>query len=290
MKRFCVITNKDKDDKFQEAGYICEFLESRGGSCRVIENKKHIHRGICHFTDADDIPQDTECVLVLGGDGTMIQAAIDLMHRKLPILGINIGTVGFLTEVEKKNMDQALEMLLNDDYTKENRIMLQGKSLLKGKEPAESELFYALNDVVLSKRGSCRLITIKVYINEELADIYSADGLIVSTPTGSTGYNLSAGGPVMVPHSQATVITPVCPHSLNKRSLVVSAEDHIRLELGQTKEFVEDTANLFVDGRNVQECVTGDGMDLLVSDEITQLIKLSGISFYKRMRDKLNGN
>jgi NAD+ kinase len=123
-----------------------------------------------------------------------------------------------------------------------------------------------------------------------MADIYRADGLIVSTPTGSTGYNLSAGGPVMVPHTHATVITPICAHSLNKRSLVVSAGDRITLELGQTKEVQKDTALLVVDGRNVRHLETGDRLDICVPKDCTQLIKLSGISFYKKMRDKLNNN
>ena len=149
---------------------------------------------------------------------------------------------------------------------------------------------YALNDVVVSKRGDCRLITIKVYINEELADIYRADGLIISTPTGSTGYNLSAGGPVMVPDTEATVITPICAHSLNKRSLVVSARDKITLELGQTKEFQEDTAVLVVDGRTVRGLATGERLDICVPEDQTRIVKLSGVSFYKKMRDKLNGN
>lgn len=289
MNRFCVITNQDKDENYQEAQYISRYLGSRGGSCCILDNQKSMQAGVRHFTRVDEIPQDTQCALVLGGDGTMIQAAIDLVHRNLPILGINLGTVGFLTEVERQNLDRALDMLLQDEYTIENRIMLR-ETDPSAEGGTETGFCYALNDVVVSKRGSCRLITIKVYINDELADIYRADGLIVSTPTGSTGYNLSAGGPVMVPHTQATVITPICAHSLNKRSLVVSADDRITLELGRTKDIQEDTAVLVVDGRTVRELVTGDRLDICVPEALTQLIKLSGISFYKRMRDKLNGN
>ena len=289
MKRFCVITNRDKEDSNRKAVYIQEYLEQKGGKCLILENRRVISEGVLHYTEADKIPEETECVLVLGGDGTMIQAAIDLVHSKLPILGINMGTVGFLTEVEPQNLERALDLMLQDKYTIENRIMLRESSVTPT-GTSSGKACYALNDVVLSKRGDCRLITIKVYINDELADIYRADGLIISTPTGSTGYNLSAGGPVMVPDTEATVITPICAHSLNKRSLVVSAMDRIVLELGQTKDFQEDEAVLVVDGRTVRGVSTGDRLEVLVPEDQTRIVKLSGVSFYKKMRDKLNGN
>ena len=289
MKRFCVITNRDKEDSNRKAVYIQEYLEQKGGKCLILENRRVISEGVLHYTEADKIPEETECVLVLGGDGTMIQAAIDLVHSKLPILGINMGTVGFLTEVEPQNLERALDLMLQDQYTIENRIMLRESSVTPT-GTSSGKACYALNDVVLSKRGDCRLITIKVYINDELADIYRADGLIISTPTGSTGYNLSAGGPVMVPDTEATVITPICAHSLNKRSLVVSARDRIVLELGQTKDFQEDEAVLVVDGRTVRGLSTGDRLEVLVPEDQTRIVKLSGVSFYKKMRDKLNGN
>lgn len=289
MKRFCVITNRDKEDSNRKAVYIQEYLEQKGGKCLILENRRVISEGVLHYTEADKIPEETECVLVLGGDGTLIQAAIDLVHSKLPILGINMGTVGFLTEVEPQNLERALDLMLQDKYTIENRIMLR-ESSVTSTGTSSGKACYALNDVVLSKRGDCRLITIKVYINDELADIYRADGLIISTPTGSTGYNLSAGGPVMVPDTEATVITPICAHSLNKRSLVVSARDRIVLELGQTKDFQEDEAVLVVDGRTVRGLSTGDRLEVLVPEDQTRIVKLSGVSFYKKMRDKLNGN
>ena len=289
MKRFCVITNRDKEDSNRKAVYIQEYLEQKGGKCLILENRRVISEGVLHYTEADKIPEETECVLVLGGDGTMIQAAIDLVHSKLPILGINMGTVGFLTEVEPQNLERALDLMLQDKYTIENRIMLR-ESSVTSTGTSSGKACYALNDVVLSKRGDCRLITIKVYINDELADIYRADGLIISTPTGSTAYNLSAGGPIVAPGAQLMVLTPICAHSLNKRSLVVSARDRIVLELGQTKDFQEDEAVLVVDGRTVRGLSTGDRLEVLVPEDQTRIVKLSGVSFYKKMRDKLNGN
>ena len=224
---------------------------------------------------------------MLGGDGTMIQAAIDLVHTELPIIGVNTGNLGFLTEVEYQNVYSALDKLLSGDYTIESRMMLKEISYFK--QPDSRSSCYALNDIVISKRGSGRLITVKVYLENELADVYRADGLIISTPTGSTGYNLSAGGPVMVPNLKAMVVTPICAHSLNKRSLVVDAKEKITLEIGQTKDVGIDLAMVTADGRTIGELSTGDKLVLEVPHATTRLIKLSEIGFYERMREKLNG-
>lgn len=288
MKRFCIITNNDKDANDNMARHIVDYLENKGCSCVVMENHKWKSGRIRHFTDVNQIADDVECAIVLGGDGTMIQAAIDLVHCDLPILGINTGTLGFLTEVEQNNVDTALECLIKDEYSIESRMMLKECSMFLKKDSRSS--CYALNDMVITKRGDCRLITIKVYVNDKLADIYRADGLIIATPTGSTGYNLSAGGPVMTPNVHAIAVTPICAHSLNKRSLVLDRSDKITLEIGQTKENSKDEAVLTADGRNVGELSTGDILVIQEPHADTKLIKLSDIGFYERMREKLNGD
>lgn len=288
MKQVCIITNSDKGANDKMAKHIVSYLEQRDCSCLVLENKLWLAGGIRHFTDVREIPETVECAIVLGGDGTMIQAAIDLVHRDLPILGVNTGTLGFLTAVEQNRVDIALERLIKGEYIIESRMMLKENLMFKGEDSRSS--CYALNDMVISKRGDGRLITVKVYVNDELADIYRADGLIISTPTGSTGYNLSAGGPVMAPNIHAIVVTPICAHSLNKRSLVLSGRDKITLELGQTKEVCEDLAMLMADGRVVGEIHTGDRLVIQVPHADTKIVKLSGVEFYERMREKLNGD
>lgn len=288
MNCFCIITNSGKDANDRLAEYIVSYLQQKGCECLVLENKRWQAGGISHFTDAAKIPEDIECAIVLGGDGTMIQAAVDLVHRDLPILGVNTGTLGFLTAVERNRIDDSLERLLNGEYVIESRIMLKEGKMFLGEDSRSS--CYALNDMVVNKRGSCRLITVRVYVNDELADIYRADGLIIATPTGSTGYNLSAGGPVMAPNVHAMVVTPICAHSLNKRSLVLDGRDKISLEIGQTKEVCEDLAMLIADGRVVGELHTGDELVIQVPHGDTKVVKLSGIGFYERMRGKLNGD
>lgn len=288
MNRFCIITNSGKKENYQLARHIVQYLEQQGKGCCIMPNDQYHVAGICHYTDVSQIPDDMDCAIVLGGDGTMIQAAIDLVHQDLPILGVNTGTLGFLTEAEYQNVDAALDRLIREEYTIDHRIMLKEIAKFSGENSRSS--CYALNDMVISKKGDCRLITIKVYLNQELVDIYRADGLIIATPTGSTGYNLSAGGPVLVPKLHATVVTPICPHSLNKRSLLLDAKDQIMLEIGQTKEVCEDQAIFSADGRNVGSLRTGDRLVIEVPHATTELIKLSDISFYERMRQKLNGN
>lgn len=288
MDRFCLITNYGKNENDQMTQHIVRYLEQHGKSCQVMQNDRYDIGGIRHFTNVSKISEDMDCAIVLGGDGTMIQAAIDLVHQDLPILGVNIGTLGFLTEADSQNIDLALDKLIRGEYTIERRIMLKETKKFPGENSRTS--CYALNDMVVSKAGDCRLITIKVYLNQELVDIYRADGLIVSTPTGSTGYNLSAGGPVLVPGLNATVITPICPHSLNKRSLLLDAQDQIMLEIGRTKETAQDQAVFIADGRTVGNLRTDDRLVIQVPHATTELIRLSGISFYQRMREKLNGN
>lgn len=287
MTFFCIITNSDKKDNYDKALNIKKYLEEKKCICEILENKMTQSAGIRHFTDINHIDKNTECAIVLGGDGTMIQAAIDLVHTELPIIGVNTGNLGFLTEVEYQNVYSALDKLLSGDYTIESRMMLKEISYFK--QPDSRSSCYALNDIVISKRGSGRLITVKVYLENELADVYRADGLIISTPTGSTGYNLSAGGPVMVPNLKAMVVTPICAHSLNKRSLVVDAKEKITLEIGQTKDVGIDLAMVTADGRTIGELSTGDKLVLEVPHATTKLIKLSEIGFYERMREKLNG-
>lgn len=282
MDKFCIIPNNTKDKDYQVSEYIKEYIEKRGRKCVVTTNQKSKH--LSQATDVLEIPKDTQCAIVLGGDGTIIQAANDLVYEELPILGVNLGTLGFLAGIEKQNIDQALDQLMNGEFEIESRMMLQGTAFCQ-----EEEYFcgFALNDFVISKGGFCHLITIKVYINQFLIDTYVADGVIVSTPTGSTGYNLSAGGPVMAPELDAIIITPICPHSLNNRSLVISSEDEIVLEIGSTKDMQKDESVIVLDGRILNHMYTGDKITVTKAKNNTNIIRLNGSCFFELFRNKL---
>ena len=155
MTFFCIITNSDKKDNYEKASEIKKYLENKACVCTILENKLTQSAGIRHFTDIRHIDDKTECAIVLGGDGTMIQAAIDLVHTELPIIGVNTGNLGFLTEVEYKDVFDALDKLIEGDYTIESRMMLKEISYFK--QPDSRSSCYALNDIVVSKRGSGRL-------------------------------------------------------------------------------------------------------------------------------------
>ena len=190
MNTFYIITNHQKDEKLEVTRQIQSYLEEHGKTCYIQWEAKEGIDGVGYkYTNEDEIPENVECVLVLGGDGTLIQAARDTIRRNIPLLGFNFGTLGFLAEIEKENMYTALDKLMADEYDLESRMMLTGTVYRAGEE-VETDI--ALNDIVLNRCGALRTINYEIYVNGDFLYSCPADGIIISTPTGSTGYNLSA--------------------------------------------------------------------------------------------------
>lgn len=286
MNKFCVIANAEKDKNYETAEYIRGYLKLKGKECFLVRDR-FIPADKGRYGEIGDIPGDTECIIILGGDGTMIQAANDLHDMDIPLLGVNLGTLGFLTEVEKQDIEGVLEELFDENYKVEKRNMLEARL----ETPAQPiSLGTALNDVVISKDGQCRLIKMLVYVDDQFIDTYVADGIIISTPTGSTGYNLSAGGPVLAPAVQAIIITPICPHSLNKRSLVVEPDSKVEIKIGKCKEIMDDEGAAILDGNEAGKLKTGNTLTITRTKRDAKIIKLSEFSFFKRMRQKLSNN
>jgi NAD+ kinase len=234
---------------------------------------------------------DVECAIVLGGDGTLIRCAAYLMSLDIPILGINLGTIGFLAEIEKNHIFEALDRLFADDYKVENRIMLRGELRKEAnrKPPDNNDTLscHALNDIVITRKGLSRIISLQIYVNDELVDDYRGDGVIVSTPTGSTAYNLSAGGPIITPKADVMVITPICPHSLSPRSVVVSADDVVKVVVRRSKKTQYDEAIATFDGQTVIDLRTDDEIYIEKAQYKTKLIRLSKTGIYEILRSKL---
>ena len=270
MEKFYIITNRSKDRELVTTHRIQRYIEQHGRQCIVA-------------SDGKCVPKDTECVLVLGGDGTLIRAARELRACKAPLLGINLGTLGYLTEVEVQNIEQALEQLFEETPEIEARMMLKGV-LNRGQEDV------ALNDIVVGRAGALRIIHFNIYVNGELLNSYQADGVIISTPTGSTGYNLSAGGPIVEPTASMIVVTPICSHALNTRSIVLSAEDEIVVEIGKGRDNRTEIAAVSFDGEQTIEIYTGDQIVIRRADDTTKLFKLSKISFLETLRKKMKGS
>lgn len=288
MNTFYIITNHQKDENLEMTRQIQEYLEKHGKTCYIqCDGKTCEAQAKYKFTNAEEISQDVECVLVLGGDGTLIQGARDTVGRGIPLLGFNLGTLGFLTEIEQENMYTALDKLMNDEFILESRMMLRG-TMYHDDKAVFSDI--ALNDIVLNRSGALRIVNYDIYVNGEFLYSCPADGIIISTPTGSTGYNLSAGGPIVQPSSSMILLTPICPHSLNSSSIVLSAEDKIVVKLGPGRRNVQEEAVATFDGAQSVELITGDYVEITQAKETTKLVKISKKSFVETMRKKMQFN
>lgn len=277
MDCFYIITNKLKDKDYRITNEIRAYIESHGRKCFLSEkdSEGHIIPGT--------VPDEVQCGLVLGGDGTLIRAVRDLGERSLPLLGINMGMLGYLTDVELKDFRSALDMLFAGEPEVEERMMLSGTF-------RNSRVDMAMNDIVLTREGKVRIVSFNLYVNGALLNTYHADGIIISTPTGSTGYNLSAGGPIVEPTAQMIVITPICSHALNTSSVVLSAEDVIEVEICEGRYGRQEQVSLCFDGAEQTTLVTGEKVCIRRAEQSARLIKLSRESFMKTMRRKMKGN
>ncbi|MBX2816980.1 MAG: NAD kinase [Saprospiraceae bacterium] len=214
----------------------------------------------------------------LGGDGTMLSAALIIKDTGIPVIGINLGRLGFLASIEQKHIDRALTELKHKRYSLESRSLISLDSNL----PLFEDANFALNDFTILKRDNSSMIIIHTYLNGEFLNSYWADGLIVSTPTGSTGYSLSCGGPIVFPESRSLVITPVAPHNLNVRPIIIPDDSTISFKVeGRTDNFL-----CTLDSRS--EIIT-DAYELSIRkcDFLLSLVRLEGMSFSRTMRSKL---
>ena len=279
MKHFYLMVNKEKENAEKGAEMIAEYLSRQG--CECLWDQEPPDTSEYRYTDGRKVPQETECVIVLGGDGTLIQASRDLAGRNLPLFGVNMGHLGYLTQICcERDILTAMDDLLADRYRLEHRMMLQGRVISDGRTVAED---IALNDIILGRMG---LHTLKydLYVNGEFFNEYTADGMIMATPTGSTAYNLSAGGPIAAPESDLIIMTPICPHTLNSRSIVLSSENRIMLKVtgGEDREQF-----LSFDGDTVVKLRRGDRIEVERSEITTTLVQLSQVSFLENIRKKM---
>jgi NAD+ kinase len=263
-----------KDENLTMAVRVKNYLEVHGGFGQIVENAEHI-------------PQqcDAECAIVLGGDGTMLRASKYLASQNIPMIGINLGTVGFMADVEPANLEEALNCLLNESYRIEERMNLTGTIYHENEVLMRAA---ALNDISISRTGYSRIICLKILVNGELLDIYEADGVVIATPTGSTAYNLSAGGPVVSPKANLILITPVSPHSLSSKCVVCSAEDKIEVEIIRKRKSQKEEALATFDGEDYTELEPADRIEIQRAEHATKLVKIYQKSFYEVLRSKLS--
>ncbi len=230
---------------------------------------------------ASAIPNSVNWVVVLGGDGTMLGAARRLGRYGLPILGVNLGGLGFLTGIPLERLYPVIDMMIEGRLDVESRAMLENRVVRKGQEIIR---FPVLNDVVINKRTLARIIDLDVTINEEFLTTFRADGLIISTPTGSTAYNLSAGGPILYPTMETFILTPICPFSLTNRPIIIPNSDVINIKMGKRSQ---EMVILTFDGQVGFDFYSGDELIISKSNEKIKLLTPPDHSYFKILRTKL---
>lgn len=285
MDHFFVITNHLKDPNLETTNLIKNYLEEKGKVCYVQDSAGHQDGRPFKYTDASRIPREVECVLVLGGDGTLLQASRDLVDTGLPLLGINMGTLGYLAEIERQNIRFALDRLMDGEYTIEERMMITGCAYHHSKKLMED---MALNDIVIGRRGRLRGIDFNIYVNDAFLCSYRADGIIIATPTGSTGYSLSAGGPIVAPDASLMLLTAIAPHTLNSRAIVLPDSVEITVELGGAHLPDNEGAEVTFDGDTTVKLNVGNRVKVMKTEKKTRLVKINNRSFVEILRKKMN--
>ena len=224
---------------------------------------------------------DADIALSLGGDGSFLETLGLVANKEIPILGINFGRLGFLTDIEPQNIKETISKILSKKYTVDERIMVH----METEKPIfDSGMNFALNEIAISKTDTSSMIVIHAYIDGKFLNSYWADGLMVATPTGSTGYNLSCGGSLVMPHSENFIITPICPHNLYVRPIIVSSQSEIKLK-------VESRSSNFLASMDSRAKIIGNNMgEITISLEKfkAKLVKIDGIDFLSTLREKLS--
>ena len=284
MNKFVIIPNIKKDIGLENTQLIIKWLEDNDFDIYLsYEVAKQLDK-MQYCKTEEESYNKADCAIVLGGDGTIINTARNLAKYDLPILGVNLGNLGFLAEVEKKDALLTLQKIADGQYYIQKRMMLDVKLI---NCEVEENIGIALNDFVIARTSLSRMMKYSIYVNEEHVNDYSADGIIVSTPTGSTAYNLSAGGPILDPKNEMMVITPICPHSLNSRSIVLSKNDVVTITLEANRENWNDDIMLTIDGQEGLKINNKHKIVISKSNYSTKLITCNKNNFYYILRKKL---
>lgn len=274
MKHFLIYTNQMKDKEYQITGEVKRLLEEKGQQVTLFSELK-----------SGEIPVHMDAMLVLGGDGTVLQAVRETKTEPIPLIGINLGTLGFLAQIEPAGIEEALDRLIAGDYTREERMMLQGQAVFADGSVREG---FALNDIVITRNGPLQMLKLNIYVNGRFLHQYQADGVIITTPTGSTGYSLSAGGPLIAPGAKLLMLTPICPHTLNQRSIIFSSEDVIEIEIPEGRDGQMQRVSASFDGVTSAYITTGERIRIRKSEQCAEFILMNQESFLDVLNRKMS--
>ena len=277
--KIAIITNITKDTGLATAMRVADFLSGKA-ELYMSDDCPLPNECMVSYIPYEKIWETVEMAIVIGGDGTLLQVASRCAQNSIPTLGINLGKVGFLTEIETADIEKALEKVISGNYKTEKRM------LLKMQINNENVSYHALNDIVISKPDGIKIIGVDLYTDNELVYHYVADGLIIATPTGSTGYSISAGGPVVDPSMDLYIATPICPHMLSVRSAILSSDKEIVIKL--SRDYTNNSAMISTDGEKQRFINTEDEIRISKSGYEFELIKIGESSFYNTLINKLS--
>ncbi len=281
MKRVLVVPNQFKDKQFKTTIKVLDWLtEHHIEAFFPSELKDRKDLNSYSFIDDKDLDTIDYCV-VLGGDGTIISSSRRYFDFEIPMIGINLGNLGFLAEIELNDLELALDDLLKGNFVVEQRM------LITASDDKTDFLGHALNDVVISRQSISRMINFDVFVNDAYVNSYRADGVIISTPTGSTAYNLSAGGPIISPNNNAIVMTPICPHSLTARSIVLSGDDEVRITFKHPRNSHVNDLLVTIDGQETTRIFKEDSIRIRRAPKNVHLVRLKKNEFFEILRRKL---
>ncbi|MBN2208775.1 MAG: NAD(+)/NADH kinase [Candidatus Coatesbacteria bacterium] len=259
----------------------CEWLLARGVKVRVDEQVAHMVGLAVERMPREQMLIGADMVIVFGGDGTLISVARIAPELSVPILGVNVGGLGFLTELSLDELESSLSEILEGRFMLEERIAIRARVLSAERRP---KTFFAVNDFVINKSAIARMIDIRTYVDDSFVAKYRGDGLIISTPTGSTAYSLAAGGPIIQPTTNVLVLSPICPHTLTNRPIVVPDSAIIKTQLESRGQEV----TLTIDGQEAVPLFDGDEMLVFKALEKLKLIQSLNTDYYSILRKKLS--
>lgn len=281
MTTIGIITNIDKDAELIYTRILAESICGMGGKVRM-ESGLASNIGIGEPCECEEaVLEGSDMVVCLGGDGTFLKAARKIYIKNIPILGINLGNLGFLTEVDKDDIGKAVKQIFKGDYKIQERMMLEADIMRNGAILASD---IALNDVVISRGAISRILHVKTYINDVFVDSFPGDGLIVSSPTGSTAYSLSAGGPIVEPETDLMIVTPICPHILYSRSFITTASSTVKAVVDEKFRY---NAMVTFDGQEGYEIMGGDKVEVRKSPYTIKLVMVDSRNFFNILRAKI---
>lgn len=254
---------------------ICQEITRLGGSCQYTYHPDY------KSDQAFELADDIECLIAIGGDGSLIRAADAVKYRDVLICGVNCGHMGYLCELTPTTVIPAISRLMSEDYTVEERMMITG---LVNEQSIKNS---ALNDIVIRNAALGNVIRLAISVNGQKLFSYDCDGMILSTPTGSTAYNLSANGPVVNPENKLILLTPINAHTFNARTIVLSADDVVSIKLVRRNSYEEEVADVRFDGGSAITLGYGDELEVKKSSRVTRMIRLSSENFYEKMCNKM---